>query len=75
LFGTAQLGGDQNLGSVFELTPNGTLNVLHSFQGLEDGAVPFAGLTRDASGHLFGTTVKNFLVQQIQGGNVFEITP
>jgi len=75
LFGTAQLGGDQNLGSVFELTPNGTLNVLHSFQGLEDGAVPFAGLTRDSAGHLFGTTVKNFLVQQIQGGNVFEITP
>lgn len=75
LYGTAQLGGDQNLGTAFELTPDGTVNVLHNFQGLKDGAVPFAGLFRDQAGHLFGTTSKNFLIQIVQGGNVFEITP
>jgi uncharacterized repeat protein (TIGR03803 family) len=75
LFGTAQQGGALNLGTVFQLSPDRVLNVLHSFEGLEDGAVPFAGLIRDETGHLFGTTVKNFLVQQIQGGSVFEIRP
>jgi uncharacterized repeat protein (TIGR03803 family) len=75
LYGTSQLGGDHHIGSVFQLTPGGGLTVLHSFKGLEDGAVPFAGLIRDEAGHFFGTTVKNFLIQPIQGGNVFEITP
>jgi uncharacterized repeat protein (TIGR03803 family) len=75
LYGTAQLGGAFNLGTVFQLSPDGVLNVLHSFEGLEDGAVPFAGLIRDETGHLFGTTVKNFLIQPVQGGNVFEIRP
>ena len=75
LFGTAQLGGALNLGTVFQLSPDRVLTVVHSFEGLEDGAVPFAGLIRDEAGHLFGTTVKNFLIQPIQGGNVFEIRP
>jgi uncharacterized repeat protein (TIGR03803 family) len=75
LYGTAQLGGDLNHGTVFQLSPDGVLNVLHSFAGLEDGAFPFSGLIRDQAGHLFGTTVRNFLAQAIQGGNVFEIRP
>lgn len=75
LFGTAQLGGSQSLGTVFQVNPDGSAKVLHNFAGLEDGAVPFAGLFRDSAGHLYGTTVKNFLVQIVQGGNVFEVTP
>jgi uncharacterized repeat protein (TIGR03803 family) len=75
LYGTAQLGGAQNLGTAFQLTADGQLKVLHSFTGGLDGAVPFAGLIRDATGRLFGTAVKNFLIQQIQGGSVFEIIP
>jgi len=75
LYGTAQLGGDQNLGTVFEMTPDESVKVLHNFQGLEDGAVPLAGLFRDRAGHLFGTAVKNFLNQFPQGGNVFVLTP
>jgi len=58
-----------------ELTQFGRLTVLHNFVGDTDGAVPFAGLVRDASGHLFGTTVKNFIIQRVQGGNVFEMRP
>ena len=75
LYGTTQLGGDQALGTVFKLSPDGTLTVLHNFQGLEDGASPLAGLFRDSNGHLYGTAVKNSLIQLTQGGNVFEITP
>ena len=75
LYGTAQTGGANNLGTVFELSAAGQLTVLHDFSGLDDGAFPLAGVIRDAAGHLFGTAVKNFLIQQVQGGNVFEITP
>jgi hypothetical protein len=52
-----------------------TFNVLYNFEGGQDGAHPFAGVIRDEAGHLFGTTVRNFLFQQVQGGNVFEIRP
>ena len=75
LFGTAQIGGAHNLGTAFKFSVDGKLEVLHSFKGLKDGAVPFAGLIRDSDGNLYGTTLKNFLIQTIQGGSVFEITP
>lgn len=75
LFGTAQGGGLDAHGTVFELNSAGQSKVLHDFLGGDDGAVPLAGLIRDEAGHLFGTTVKNFIVQQVQGGNVFEVRP
>jgi uncharacterized repeat protein (TIGR03803 family) len=75
LYGTAQRGGAEALGTVFVLSPARQLEVLHSFEGLEDGAFPVAGVIRDAAGNLYGTTVRNFLLQRIQGGSVFEITP
>jgi uncharacterized repeat protein (TIGR03803 family) len=76
IFGTTQSGpGEFVLGTVFQLSRTGTLTVLHSFTGGQDGAVPLAGLIRDNAGNLFGTTVKNFLIQQVQGGGVFKVTP
>jgi uncharacterized repeat protein (TIGR03803 family) len=74
IYGTAQLGGLQGLGTVFKLSPTGELTVLHTFTGDLDGATPFSGLIRDAAGNLFGTAEQNFLLQQ-RGGNVFKITP
>ena len=38
-------------GTVFTLTPTGTLRVLHSFN-FSDGAIPLAGLIADAAGNL-----------------------
>jgi uncharacterized repeat protein (TIGR03803 family) len=47
-------------GTVFELTKNSdgtwTESVLYSFAGGTDGATPYAGLTFDTSGNLYGTT-------------------
>ena len=74
LFGTAQGGGVNSLGTVFEMSPLGRVTVLHTFTGDLDGAFPLAGLIRDAEGNLFGTAVKNFLIDQFNG-DVFEITP
>jgi uncharacterized repeat protein (TIGR03803 family) len=74
LFGTTQLGGANNDGTVFEIakTPTGyasTPTTLVSFNGA-DGASPAGSLIADASGDLFGATVDGGLSGD---GTVFEI--
>src|SRR5580704_3940863 len=60
-YGTTVVGGSFTFGTVFKLTPhaNGewTETVLHSFQGGADGKYPHGGVTMDAKGNLYGTTV------------------
>ena len=60
LYGTTVGGGANNLGVVFELSPNGsggwTETVLHSFAGGIDGTNPYSGLVLDPFGNLYGTT-------------------
>jgi len=57
LFGTTYRGGAKNDGAVFQLTTNGLLTTLYSFTNGSDGADPFAGVMRDASGNLYGTAL------------------
>jgi uncharacterized repeat protein (TIGR03803 family) len=62
-------------GTVFELQSKGGYwaeTVLHYFQGGADGDEPYAGLTFDNSGNLFGVTSSD---GPIGGGTVFELTP
>jgi uncharacterized repeat protein (TIGR03803 family) len=47
LYSTTHNGGASGYGTVFQLTPSGALNVLHSFTGGSDGACPEAGLIAD----------------------------
>jgi uncharacterized repeat protein (TIGR03803 family) len=54
LYGTTVLGGTANLGTVFRLNPAGQLTVLHTFTGVADGAYPYAGVTLDSAGNLYG---------------------
>jgi uncharacterized repeat protein (TIGR03803 family) len=56
LYGTTAFGGASGAGVAFKLTPTGTYTVLYSFTSGPDGAVPYAGLIRDAAGNLYGTT-------------------
>jgi len=57
LYGTTEFGGDFNVGVVFQLNPTtGVYTPLYSFKGGVNGAYPVAGLVRDASGTLYGTT-------------------
>jgi len=72
LYGTAQNGGEhgQN-GTVFKLSPSGTLTVLHDFNVIiGDGNNPLGTLLLDPSGNLFGTTYQGGTQNQ---GTVFEI--
>jgi uncharacterized repeat protein (TIGR03803 family) len=58
-YGTTTSGGLDtcvlSCGTVFKLTPDGTLTTLHSFNQ-SDGAEPFAGLVQASDGNLYGTT-------------------
>src|SRR5580704_6208784 len=60
-YGTTVVGGSFTFGTVFKLTPhaNGewTETVLHNFQAGADGKNPYGGVTMDAKGNLYGTTV------------------
>lgn len=68
--GGAFIGGNQ-YGTVFRLTPSGTMTVLHSFDIAKDGAHPNSGLTLGADGSLYGTTPGG---GPVGFGTVFKIT-
>ncbi|HVN07195.1 MAG TPA: choice-of-anchor tandem repeat GloVer-containing protein [Bryobacteraceae bacterium] len=58
-YGTTQYGGAYNGGTVFRITPGGTLTTLYSFcaqPGCADGQAPYAGLFEGTDGNLYGTT-------------------
>src|ERR1017187_7189918 len=73
LYGTT-LGGGANgdYGTVFKVTPSGTLTTLHSFNGT-DGSAPLAGLVQATDGDLYGTT--DLGGANGSNGTVFKINP
>ncbi|HTZ98378.1 MAG TPA: choice-of-anchor tandem repeat GloVer-containing protein [Terriglobales bacterium] len=80
LYGTAEFGGanctpEQGCGTVFSITPTGTLTVLYSFcqqVNCDDGASPRAPLVETINGNFYGTTENNGTRDQ---GVIFRITP
>jgi uncharacterized repeat protein (TIGR03803 family) len=74
-YGTTVGGGTGNCflgcGTVFTITPAGTLTTLHSFNNA-DGGLPYAGLVQATDGNFYGTT---YTLGPYGGGTVFEITP
>jgi uncharacterized repeat protein (TIGR03803 family) len=71
LYGTAFEGGAHGDGSVFQLLPNGTVNLLYSFTGGADGSHPIASLIQGPDGSFYGTTVNGGLPNNY--GTVFKI--
>lgn len=77
-YGTTSQGGANGDGTVFRITPGGTLTTLHSFDGA-DGANPVGALVLATDGNFYGTTqngganVGDFC----EGGcgTLFKITP
>lgn len=78
LYGTTVYGGTHSGGTVFQITPNRTERVLHSFAfDHKDGLAPAAGLVHDGAGNLYGTTRyggPNLCGGGNSCGTVFEIT-
>jgi uncharacterized repeat protein (TIGR03803 family) len=82
-YGTTLLGGssgcyssDGTCGTVFKITPSGTLTTLHRFNG-NDGGNPSGWLVQAANGTFFGTTYGGGSSSNCGGGcgTVFKITP
>ncbi len=83
-YGTTYLGGAnvanctstaEGCGTVFKITPGGTLTTIYSFCSLSnctDGANPTAGLVQAADGNLYGTTNAGGSLGGV--GTVFRIT-
>jgi uncharacterized repeat protein (TIGR03803 family) len=65
-YGMTYFGGANDYGTVFKITPGGTLTTLHSFDS--EGGFPLAALVQATNGNFYGTTSD-------YPGTVFEITP
>ncbi|MGA7462637.1 MAG: choice-of-anchor tandem repeat GloVer-containing protein [Candidatus Korobacteraceae bacterium] len=58
-YGTTQMGGPPNQGTIFKMTPSGTVTTLYSFCHqihCPDGANPYGGLILGSDGMFYGTT-------------------
>ncbi len=78
LYGTTYYGGSSGYGTVYELTPGSggwQESVLHAFTDGEDGGLPFAGLTFDSAGNLYGTASSGGTGCGGGCGTVFELSP
>jgi uncharacterized repeat protein (TIGR03803 family) len=77
-YGTTVKGGTENLsgggnGTIFKITPAGTLTVLHSFCGAacSEGVNPYSRLVESTGGTFFGTTLSGGVYGL---GTVYKIT-
>jgi uncharacterized repeat protein (TIGR03803 family) len=80
MYGTTENGGapafTNNVGTVFQVTPAGALNVIYSFPSSEtEGWLPFGGLTLGTDGYFYGTTKFYGPPGGSSFGTVFKITP
>jgi uncharacterized repeat protein (TIGR03803 family) len=78
-YGTTYFGGNLSNGTVFKMTPNGTLTTLHTFctqVGCPDGDIVVVGLTL-ANGDLYGVTQGGGSeCFDLNGcGTIFKVTP
>lgn len=64
-YGTARDRGANDLGTIFKMTPDGTLTALYSFTGQADGQSPTSGLALGSDGNFYGTN----------SSAIFKITP
>ncbi|MBV8489901.1 MAG: hypothetical protein JO199_05160 [Candidatus Eremiobacteraeota bacterium] len=80
LYGTTFLGGENENGTYFEVTPEGQERVLYHFQGGYDGSRPYASLIY-SNGKFFGTTASGgggpcqVLSYGVGCGTVFTVDP
>jgi len=73
LYGTTSEGGTDGYGTVFELEKASSWaeSILHSFENLDDGTTPYAGLVPTPSGSLLGAATDG---GSQGGGTVFQLT-
>jgi uncharacterized repeat protein (TIGR03803 family) len=70
-YGTTYGGGTAGFGTVFKITPAGTLTTLYSFTDATDGSEPYAPPVQGTDGNFYGTT-SQFTTGR---GTIYRITP
>jgi len=80
-YGTTSAGGTNNscssgCGTIFKITPLGTLTTLHSFTSIQ-GASPAGGLIQGTDGNFYGTTSAGGVFNLCSSGcgTIFKVTP
>jgi uncharacterized repeat protein (TIGR03803 family) len=77
-YGTTFYGGTNTHGTIFKITPSGTLTTVYNFcsqSDCTDGANPWSGLIQANDGNFYGTTYYGGIGGVNGGGTVFKITP
>jgi uncharacterized repeat protein (TIGR03803 family) len=77
LYGTTSAGGSAGYGTVFQLTKSQSgwaETVIYNFQMQSDGGIPYAGLTFDRAGNLYGAATEGGNGSDA-GGTIFELAP
>lgn len=75
-YGTTLAGGSANSGTVFKITPTGTVTTLYSFcsqSNCADGLSPEGGVIQGTDGNFYGMTSQGGIFGS--GGTVFRLTP
>jgi uncharacterized repeat protein (TIGR03803 family) len=78
LYGTTSSGGTYDHGTIFKMTPFGTVTILHDFAGCyrdclrSDGGYPTAALVQATDGNFYGTTTSGGSGGE---GTLFKVTP
>jgi uncharacterized repeat protein (TIGR03803 family) len=55
-YGTTEQGGPNDFGTLFRMSPDGSVSTLVQFDGFNDGANPVNPLVQGSDGNLYGTT-------------------
>jgi uncharacterized repeat protein (TIGR03803 family) len=80
LYGTTEVGGANDGGTLFKFTPAGSLSVVWAFGAGTDGSGPWTGVTEGSDGNFYGTTVTGGSIQICGAssygcGTIFRVTP
>ena len=71
-YGMTPYGGTIGVGTVFKMTPSGSITILHNFAGGQsEGSYPFAQLIQGSDGNLWGETGSSGVHDD---GTIFKIT-
>jgi len=75
-YGATEMGGVNNQGTIYKITPAGTFTLLHSFNlTTDEGEYPSAPLTQGSDGNFYSTAVNCDVFGCGLPENIFEITP
>jgi len=72
LYGTLPFGGGSDAGTVYKITPSGSLTAIYNFSGSSDGYGNYSGLTLGTDGDLYGA---NYQDGANGYGTIFKISP